>query len=91
MAQFFRFPYIAGTRYEPGNQPNNPGEPGSGGMMENAAVRPIGWPGFVPGLLMLNGNPGVPRLRAPLPVVNQFSTLPNRYLFLGGIVKKSQG
>ena len=52
---------------------------------------PQPWPDQVPVLRVLASFEGVARMRAPLPIVNQYSMLPSEYLFLQGTVGKMQG
>lgn len=89
----FRVPNIAGRTYAPGPQPNAPGVsflPWLGHALGLSASRqPAPTPVGVINLLI--GNPGTPRNRAPVPVVNQYGPLPTDYLTIGGFVGKSQG
>lgn len=89
----FIFPYIAGTAYAPGPQPYSPGESvmvNIGGLMGRNAS-PQMWPGTVPTLRTLASNPGTPRARASIPVVDNFAPLPSNYLYIDGFVSKSKG
>jgi len=88
----FNFPNIAGNVYSPGPQPYSPGTshmPWSGHMGMKDSPQP--WPSQVPVLHMLASFEGTPRMRAPLPVVNQYGLLPYEYLYLQGQVGKKQG
>lgn len=89
----FRIPNIVGTQYAPGPQPNNPGVsymPWAGHAI-GSSNSPKPWPTMVGVVNLLIGNPGVARNRAPIPVVNRYAPSPQNYLFIGGIVGKSQG
>lgn len=52
---------------------------------------PIPWPNAVPTINALANDPGTPRERAIIPVINRYALLPTNDLFIGGIVGKSQG
>ncbi len=89
----FRIPNIVGREYQPGPQPNDPGNSTllwAGGFI-GARNSPFPWPTMVGVLNPLIGNPGTARMRAPLPVVNNYAPLPTNYLFIGNIVGKTQG
>ncbi len=89
----FRIPNIAGNVYAPGPQPSDPGEsylPWAGHSI-GARNSPMPWPTMVAVFNLNIGNSGTARMRAPLPVVNTYASLPNNYLFIGGMVGKSQG
>lgn len=88
----FHIPNIVGREYRPGPQPYSPGEshiPWAGHMGMQFSAMP--WPGAVPVLNVLSSFGGVARMRAPLPMVNQYAVLPTDYLFLGDTAGKSQG
>lgn len=51
----------------------------------------VPWPNAVPTLNALANDPGTPRARAIIPVVNRYAPLPTNDLFIGGFVGKSQG
>lgn len=93
MATFpFHVPNIAGKSYAPGPQPYDPGNshlPWAGHMGMKDSLQP--WPYQVPVLNMLASFSGVARMRAPLPIVNQYGLLPSQYLFLTDTAGKSQG
>jgi hypothetical protein len=84
----FRMPNIQSLAYDTGYQPFNPGE-------SDAAFFPAGqllpWPRVVGTINALANDPGTAHMRAPLPVVNQYAPFPANYLFLSGVVGKSQG
>lgn len=88
----FKIPNVQGNVYTPGNQPSNPGvpTPAWAGHM-GLRLAPKSWPGPVPVINALANNPGMPRNRAPVPVVNAYSPLLVEALFIGGINGKSQG
>lgn len=85
----FHMPYIAGTQYAPGIQPNDPGESVAFNM--GALFNPLGWPTAVGVLNTQIGNPGFARARAGTPVNNRYADLPENWLFIAGFVGKSQG
>lgn len=88
----FNFPNIAGNVYAPGPQPYSPGNshlPWAGHMGMKDSPQP--WPGQVPVLSMLASFGGVARMRAPLPIVNQYSYLPSEYLYMNDTLGKAQG
>lgn len=85
----FHIPNLIGNVYTPGNQPNNPGEPTAHWIVERFNLIP--WPRVVGTVNALASNFGTPHMRAPVPVVNRYSPLPENYLFIAGIVGKSQG
>lgn len=88
----FVVPYIADQFvYDPGPQPNNPGVSVSPWkrFMNPATVKP--WPRLVNTFGNFNSSPGMPRLRAVLPIVNNYSPLPTNFMFIGGFVQKSKG
>lgn len=85
----FNMPYIAGTVYAPGIQPHNPGE--SNAPHTGALFNPLGWPTKVGVLNLLIGNPGQARARGPVPVNDQYASLPENWLFIAGFQGKSQG
>lgn len=90
---FFNMPNIVGRTYAPGPQPNDPGQsyqPWAGHVI-GARNSPMPWPQMVGVFNLLIGNPGTARNRAPLPVVNTYASQPANYLFIGGVVGKSQG
>lgn len=92
MAPIFKVPYIAGNVFLTGPQPFNPGEsvmPWAGHMGMKST--PLPWPGVVGTINALASTPGIPRARAPVPVVNRFGTEPYDYLTIGGFIGKSQG
>lgn len=85
----FIIPNIAGNKYDPGPQPNSPGNSvvewcGCGGTLKP-------WPNTVPSLIALANNPGVAMNPALAQVNNQFATLPQNYMFIAGFAQKSQG
>lgn len=89
----FNIPNIVGRQYAPGPQPNSPGNSTMvwAGSFIGARNSPMPWPTVVQNINLLIGNPGTARVRAPLPVVNRYSPLPQNYLFIGGMVGKTQG
>lgn len=89
-AGLFNVPNIVGKKYAPGWQPNNPGESSTPGW-PGASMQVLPWPDAVPVLNTLANNPGIPRARAPVPVVDRYADSPENYLFIGGAVSKSQG
>lgn len=86
---FFNFPNIAGTQYDPGAQPYSPGV--SHQEWPGAVFHAIPWPRMVGTINALASHPGIPRMRAITPVVDRLSVFPANYLFLSGVVGKSQG
>lgn len=88
----FFFPYIAGTVYTPGVQPNNPGEPTAiWPGHEGLRWVPMPWPGMVATVNAMASHVGIPRGRAPVPVVDRYSPLLMNQLFIAGFAGKSQG
>lgn len=85
----FRFPNLASLFFRPGRQPYNPGESqmDSGGPAFNL----IPWPNAVPSLVALANNPGIARERGLAIVNNSVSSLPENFLFIGGVIGKSRG
>ncbi len=59
--------------------------------MESAAARPIGWPGMVPSIQMMRGNPGIAIAPAINIINNRLAVLPMNNLFIQGFIQKSQG
>ena len=91
-AAFFHVPYVQGNVYAPGPQPKSPGEshlPWAGHM--GLQYNPLPWPGAVPVLNLWASNPGTPRERAPVPVVNRPAPLPTEFFYMKDFVGKSQG
>lgn len=82
----FHVPNIHGTRYNPGNPVNSPGEPYAGPQM---GFQLVGWPQMVQTFGNLSSNPGIPRMRAAPPVVNRYGPLPFNVMFLGGVLQKT--
>lgn len=90
----FRIPNIAGSQFVIGpSQVFNPGEPNSTWKQSDLGMAddPKPWPHFVGVINLLIGNPGMPRSRGQIPVVDRFAPNPENYLFLGGVVSKSKG
>lgn len=85
----FSVPYIEGTQYAPGPQPNSPGN--SVAIWPHTTANLVPWPIPVPSLVALANNAGDPRMRAPIPVVDNYALLPENYLFITGFKGKSQG
>jgi hypothetical protein len=89
----FFVPNIAGRAYAPGPQPYSPGNshyPWMGNAVGlSASAQPAPTPVGVINLLI--GNPGLARIRANPPVVNQYAVLPSDYFYIRGFVGKSQG
>lgn len=71
-----------------GAQIRDPGEPYTPPVV---GFRPLYTPNWVPVLHMLGSDPGTPRSRAVLPLVNRYGPLPTDYLFVAGVAQKSQG
>jgi len=88
----FVFPYLANQfAFDPGPQPYSPGQSNS---VARRALNPFTlkpWPNVVGSINALMSSPGTPRMRAPVPVVNNYGPNPSNYLFIGGIVSKSKG
>lgn len=91
LAGLFRMPDNSGKTYAPGWQPNNPGNSSTPGWSGGMDFMPIPWPTAVPTLNALANDPGTPRERAIIPVINRYAYLPTNDLFIGGFVGKSQG
>lgn len=88
----FHIPSIRGKQYAPGPQPNAPGEshlPYAGHMGRRFQRDP--WPNAVPVINALANFAGQPRMRGLQIVNNQTALLPSDYLWLNGVVQKSQG
>lgn len=88
----FHIPNIVGREFAPGPQPYAPGNshiPWGGHMGMQFSAMP--WPGSVPVLNVLASFQGIARMRAPLPIVNQYATLPSEYLFMNDTAGKAQG
>ena len=86
----FHMPYIAGRAYTPGPQPYSPGESAPVGW-PGAVFQPTPWPNAVPTLSTLANFAGIARARGEVAVNNQYASLPENNLFIGGIVGKSKG
>jgi hypothetical protein len=85
----FIIPNITPTVYDPGPQPNDPGQ--SVRLTRNSPLTVKPWPNAVPSLITLLSTGGIARARAPVSVVNNYSPDPSNYLFIGGFVGKSKG
>lgn len=91
LAGLFRMPDNSGQQYAPGWQPNSPGESSTPGWSGGMDYMLVPWPNVVPTINALANDPGTPRARAIIPVVNRYAPLPTNDLFIGGFVGKSQG
>jgi len=91
LAGLFRMPDNSGKVYAPGWQPNSPGNSSTPGWNGGNYFNAVPWPNAVPSLNALANDPGVPRERAPIPVVDRYAFLPEQYQFITGFVGKSQG
>lgn len=88
----FMVPYLANQFvYDPGPQPFNPGESDSvaKSLLSPLTLKP--WPILVDTISALASSPGIPRNRAPVPVVNNYGPNPQNYLFIAGFTQKSKG
>lgn len=91
LGALFNVPDNSGKQYAPGWQPNSPGNSSTPGWNGGQTFNMIPWPNAVPSLNALANDPGTPRNRAPLPVIDRYAFLPDQYLFIQGFVGKSQG
>lgn len=84
----FFFPHIASLQYNPGKQIYSPGETCTP-IPQHFAPTP--WPNVVPTINALASHAGVARERGTQIDNNSTAELPSNYLFLAGIIEKSQG
>ena len=85
----FHMPYMASNVYNPGHQPNNPGQ--TPGFPNGLNFNLLPWPDTVPTINALSNNPGTPHARGIQIQNNQYASLPSNYLFVSGVVGKSLG
>lgn len=91
LGALFTVPDNSGKSYAPGWQPNSPGNSSTPGWSGGQDFTMVPWPNAVPSLNALANDPGTPRERAVIPVVNTYTFLPEQFLYIGGFVGKSQG
>lgn len=91
LGSLFHIPDNSGKTYAPGWQPNDPGNSSTPGWTGGRDFYMQPWPNAVPSLVALANDPGTPRMRAPLPVVDRYAFLPTEFLFIAGFTGKSQG
>lgn len=92
MIPSFRIPNLANQFVlDPGPQPYNPGQSDSVARARLTPYTVKPWPIVVGTINALMSSPGIPRARAPVPVVNNYGPNPANYLFIGGFSGKSKG
>lgn len=84
----FRMPNIVGRDYAPGIQINAPGESCVAPVVN---FRAMPWPNAVPSLSTLASFEGLARDRPIQQQIDALAVLPSKWLFIGGVVQKSQG
>lgn len=84
-SMLFSMPNIVGRRYNPGWQPNSPGE--SSSNWPGAVFGPIPWPNVVPSIVALANHPGIPRNRPQGITNNATSPLLENWLFIANLQK----
>jgi len=86
--QLFVIPNLQSLVPITGQQIYDPGEPFTPPVV---GFSPLYTPNWVPVLHVLGSDPGTPRNRAVLPLVNRYGPLPTKNLFIAGVAQKSQG